>query len=161
MTRTRALIIAIVIGAAVAGCAKQQQQSDQTATTQVNGTWTLMQNGVSTQGLFYALGPHRGTFNPCNSTQYIAVSPADLQPNAAPCGAPDPGSGNIQPDFGIIGSKPFQGSSPGVNARVLNVILASPDSKTTSVVSKINSGTISSIDDLKKDPTFTGLPVKQ
>jgi len=149
-----------VIGAAVAGCSKSPPPPDQTASTQINGTWTLMQNGVPTQGLYYALGVHRKTFNPCNSTQYIPVSPADLQPNPAPCGAPNPGSVNIQPDIGVIGSNPFQGSAPSVNAKIINEILASPNSEQRSVVSKINSGSISSIADFKKDPTFIGIGVK-
>jgi hypothetical protein len=129
------------------------------------GTWILKEGGLPRQGLFIAAGEHRNTFNPCNTSDYIAVSIKDLTPNPDPCRAPGAAPPNLRPHpipYGVLNSKPFYSSIYTIDAQAFNRVLAMPDGyKAKKLIDKVNSGEIMTIGDLKKDATFSKLVVKK
>ena len=169
------LAVAMPIIASAIGCTLSNGQSTDTTTTNNNnnssnnstttaapvpqdsGTWTYTQGVITKQGLLIVLGPHKNTFNPCNSADYLTLANATVTPNSAPCAPPGPGApANIHPDF-AISPKPFQNSGNADTSQILNTILNSPDSTTSDLVSRINSGKITSVNQLRSDPRFVRL----
>src|SRR5947209_8387296 len=86
------------------------------------GTWVLKRGGVARQGLLIALGVHRGTFNPCNTAEFIPVNATDLSPNPNPCGSPDPAQPSHPTPIGALDSKPFVNPKLTIDSMVLTSI---------------------------------------
>ena len=146
-----------------ATAALSDESASATLVAQPRGTWNLKLLGVPKQGLLIAAGPHRGKFQPCNSTDYFTVNPANLSPNPAPCGPPDTVL-NPHPHpvpYAVLDSKPFVNSTLTADTPALAKLLASNPSKSRDLLQKINAGTISSPTDLKKDPLFAKLVIKK
>ena len=129
------------------------------------GTWILKQGGLPHQGLFIVAGEHRNTFNPCNTSDYIAVNIKDLTPNPDPCrtaGAAPPAPHPHPVPYGVLDSKPFYSPTYTIDTQALNRVLTAPDDyKAKKLISKFNSGEITTISDLQKDSTFSKLVIKK
>jgi hypothetical protein len=129
------------------------------------GTWILVQGGLPHQGLFIAAGDHRNTFNPCNTSDYIAVSIKDLTPNPDPCRTAGDVTADPHPHpipYGVLDSRPFNSPNLTVNVQALNGVLTAPDGNAAKrLISKVNSGEIKTAADLQKDSTFSTLVTKK
>jgi hypothetical protein len=129
------------------------------------GTWILKQGGLPRQGLFIADGKYRNTFNPCNTSDYIPVSIKDLTPNRDPCKTAGAASPDVHPHpipYGVLDSKPFYGPNYTIDTQAFNRVLTAPDGyKVKKLISKVNSGEITTIGDLQKDTTFSKLVIKK
>jgi hypothetical protein len=141
--------VAMILGT-FQGVAAQTQPPSQPPTT-----WTWIHGSDASQGYYYATGPNKNKFQPCNTAAFIEVSLSELHPTNEVCPPPPTGPSFTRPLLGwILSGKPFfSPTAEQLNKDALNTILQDPK-KTQDLMNTLRNSDFKNADAFSKNLTF-------